>query len=552
MVTCPPSGKFICDRVKEMADFFFRTEDIRPDEVGTYFVESRKDREIVTALQNRNPTILVGSRGVGKSFLLRVAQLELLKQFGSERAFPVYLSFVKSSLLQSNDPDQFKHWMLARISSSVVRALLKEGLLGALTKSARQLAGSDVTDAQPTKIESIAEAYENSWKNPNLPIDGAHILTVDDLKEVLEDLGAELSISRFVLLIDEAAHIFVPEQQRQFFTLFRDLRSHCITCNAAVYPGVTSFGATFQPSHDATMLTVDRDVLAADYVENMREIVEKQADSAILKSIAQYGRNFATLAYAASGNPRLLLKTLAASPRLNSAEINETIREFYRSEIWAEHSTLADKYSGHREVIDWGRQFIENQVIPDIKTKNDQYLIADKSTSAYFWVHRDAPEVIKEALRVLSYTGILTEQASGIKASRGEIGTRYVVNLGCLFSVESAPTTTSFEVAKGLTPKRMTEFGANHPAYRQLLDHVAKIPAQPGGFALGEQLAKSVSVLDLSDWQRSKLIELDLLTVGDVLNATEEKLQEAMYVGEIRARRMRNAAVAAVLEYLSG
>lgn len=101
-----------------MADFFFRTEDIRPDEVGQYFVESRKDREIVAALKNRNPTILVGSRGVGKSFLLRVAQKELLDQFERDRVFPAYLSFVKSSLLQSNDPDQFKHWMLARGSQS--------------------------------------------------------------------------------------------------------------------------------------------------------------------------------------------------------------------------------------------------------------------------------------------------------------------------------------------------------------------------------------------------------------------------------------------------
>lgn len=535
-----------------MADFFFRTEDIRPDEVGQYFVESRKDREIVATLKNRNPTILVGSRGVGKSFLLRVAQKELLDQFERDRVFPAYLSFVKSSLLQSNDPDQFKHWMLARISGSVVRALLKAGLLGVLPRSARQLAGGDITDAQPTRIETVAETYEDSWRNRKAAVDGSHVPTVDDLKEALEDLGAELNISRFVLLIDEAAHIFVPEQQRQFFTLFRDLRSHCITCNAAVYPGVTSFGATFQPAHDATMLSVDRDVLASDYVDNMREIVEKQADAAVLKNIAQNGRNFATLAYAASGNPRLLLKTLAASPKVNSTQINETVREYYRSDIWAEHSTLADKYSGHREVIDWGRQFVEAQVLPDMKAKNDQYLVADKGTSAYLWIHRDAPAVVKEALRVLSYTGVLTEQAPGIKASRGEIGTRYVVNLGCLFSLESAPAASSFEIAKGLTPKRMTEYGANHHAYRLLLEHVERLPAQPGGFALDEQLTKPISVLDVSEWQHSKLVELGLITVGDVLRATEEKLKEAMYVGDIRARRMRNAAVAAVLEYLSG
>ena|ERR1700730_9308524 len=467
--------------------------------------------------------------------------------------FPVYLSFVRSSLLQSGDPEQFKHWMLARICSAIIRALMKAGVLDAIPPSARLLAGtSTISDAEPTKIEAVADAYENSWRNPSGRIDGSQVPTVDDLKEALEDLSAELKISRFVLLIDEAAHIFLPEQQRQFFTLFRDLRSHCITCNAAVYPGVTSFGETFQPAHDATMLSIDRDVLASDYVENMREIVEKQADATILKNIAQNGRNFAILAYAASGNPRLLLKTLAASPKVNSAQINETVRGYYRSDVWAEHSLLADKYVGHREVIDWGRQFLEGLAIPDIKSKNDHYLADDKSTSAYIWIHRDAPEIVKEALRILSYTGVLSEQASGIKASRGEIGTRYIVNLGCLFSLESAPASTSFEIAKALTPKRMTEFGANHSAYKTLLDHVAKVPAQAHGIALEQQLARPVSVLDISEWQRSKLLELGLGTVGDVLKATEQKLKEASYVGDVRARRMRNAAIAAVLEYLSG
>ena len=536
-----------------MVDFFYRTEDIRPDEIGSYFVESRQDRIIIDAIKNRNPTILVGSRGVGKSFLLRVAQKELSESFDSDRAFPVYMSFVRSSLIQSDDPDQFRHWMLARICTAVIRALKKAGKLAVIPQSAKILAGTGViSDAEPTRVEAIAELYETSWSKPGTHIERSEIPNTDTLKDALEELSDDLNISRFVLLIDEAAHIFLPEQQRQFFTLFRDLRSHCVTCNAAVYPGVTSFGDTFQPAHDATMLTIDRDILSSEYISNMREIVEKQADSAVLKNIAQNGRNFSVLAYAASGNPRLLLKTLSRAPNVSSTQINETIREYYRSEIWAEHSLLAEKYSGHREVIDWGRNFLENIVIPEIKSKNDQYIAADKNTSAYLWVHRDAPEIAKEALRILSYTGVLSEQASGIKASRGEIGTRYVLNLGCLFSVESTPASTSFEVAKGLTPKRMTEFGANHTAYRTLIENASNFQRQIDGIAFKEQLSKPISVLDLSQWQKGKLRELGLETVGAVLSATEEKLKEALYVGDVRARRMRNAAVAAVLEYLSG
>lgn len=536
-----------------MSDLFFRTEDIRPEEVLDYFVESSQDRLIIDTLKNRNPTILIGSRGVGKSFLLRVAQKELLDSFPSNRVFPVYISFVRSSLLLSSDPHQFKHWMLAKICSSIIRSLNKAGILGGVPSSINLLAGSMLSPTfEVTKVEQIAESYENSWKNPDNPVNSEGLPSIDSFRDAIEDLADTLDIHRFVLFIDEAAHIFLPEQQRQFFTLYRDLRSHCLTCNAAVYPGVTSFGETFQPVHDATMVSINRDVLATDYVSNMREIVQKQADSGLLSNIAQYGRNFAILAYAATGNPRLLLKTIARTPKVNSQQVNEVVREFYRTEIWSEHSTLSEKYSGHKTLIDWGREFIENAVIPELNNKNAQYMQSDKATSAFFWVHRDAPEVVKEALRVLAYTGIVVEHAVAIKASRGEIGKRYLVNLGCLFGHEVSPTNTAFEIAKSLTPKRMTEYGANHSAYRSLIDAATADMEHGVALTLATQLNKPISVLDITPWQKEKLTELNLATVRDVLNATEAQLKGAHYVGDVRARRMRNAAVAAVLEYLSG
>jgi len=535
-----------------MTDFFFRTEDIRPEDIFDFFAEGKEDRNIVDALKNRNPTILVGSRGVGKSFLLRVAQNELLQAFPSERIFPVYMSFIGSALLQSNDPEQFSHWMLARICSSVTRALKSQGLLASHSQSAKILTGESDSLTSPTSIEKIISAYENSWKNPDVKIDTSLLPSVDNVKEALEDIATELNIKRFNLFIDEAAHIFAPDQQRQFFTLFRDLRSHCITCKAAVYPGVTVFGDTFQPSHDATLISLHRDVLAPEYVDKMREIVEKQADSAMLQKMAENMKNFAILAYAASGNPRLLLKTLSEAPKLNSTQINSVIKDYYRVNIWSEHTALADKYAGHTDYIDWGRDFIETVALPEIKSKNDVSLNLDRSTSAYIWVHRDAPEAVKESLRILSYTGILSEHTAGIKATRAAVGSRYVVNLGCLFALEPAPAATAFDVAKGLSPRRMTEYGAKHTAYEELLKKVNLSSKKSLPSALEVQFKKPSGILDLTNWQKEKLIELNLKTVGEVFQATEEKLKQASYVGDVRARQMRNAAFAAVMEYLSG
>ena len=100
-----------------MMDFFYRTEDIKPDEVAIYFAETAQDRAAINAIKGRNPAIIVGSRGVGKSFLLRVAQNEMLASFEKDRVFPVYVSFVRSSLIKGGDQHQFRNWMLARLCS---------------------------------------------------------------------------------------------------------------------------------------------------------------------------------------------------------------------------------------------------------------------------------------------------------------------------------------------------------------------------------------------------------------------------------------------------
>lgn len=534
-----------------MSEFFIRTEDISNEKLLDLFVETDRDRQIVNTLKAQLPAVLVGSRGVGKSFLLRVAAAELKRNLSESKVFPVYVSFTKSSLVQFARPDQFKWWMLAKLCNSVFRALGKDGLLAQAPKSLSILRTADGTT--PTRLEKIEEEFEYSWKNPDQVVDVSVVPDADSFREAIEDICGALGLKRIALFIDEAAHVFVPQQQREFFTLFRDLRSPYLTCNAAIYPGVTSYGETFQRAHDASFISVERDPLSPDYVRNMREIVERQADSDTQKSIAKNGQLFAVLAYAASGNPRLLLKTLLRAPAISSSTVNEVIRSFYRQEIWGEHSILAEKYPGHKHLIDWGRRFVEDVVLPDLQKKNAVSLVTDKSTSCFFWVHRDAPMSVRHALQILSYTGVVSEHSLGIKATRAEIGTRYSVNLGCLFALEAAPAQSAFAIAKGLSPKRMTEFGSNHSSYSDLAIESGTLEdVATNRDALMQQLQKDIDVLDVTDWQKSKLRELGLNRVGEVLKATESELKKAGYVGNVRARQMRNAAEAAVFEYLSG
>ena len=56
------------------------------------------------------------------------------------------------------------------------------------------------------------------------------------------------------------------------------------------------------------------------------------------------GENYSVLAYAASSNPRLLLRSVEKAVNFKANSVMAVFREFYREEIWSEQSLLAEKY----------------------------------------------------------------------------------------------------------------------------------------------------------------------------------------------------------------
>ncbi|AQA02104.1 hypothetical protein BVC93_06310 [Mycobacterium sp. MS1601] len=529
-------------------ELFFRTEDLRLEEVSKYFVETSGDRRIIDAIKGRSAVLLRGSRGVGKSFLLRVAEAEMKASFETEAVLPVYLTFARAGLIKQ-DQHNFLPWMTAKITSSVQRSITSYGLKVPESSALAALAGTQASQVSegPTLMERLTSVFEQFWSKdkPSEDISGAP--EPEAIRYAIEDLCDDIGVARIALLVDEAAHVFIPEQQRQFFTLMRDLRSPYLSVKAAVYPGATSYGESFQPTHDAAVLDIERNVVDASYANAMREIVFRQ-DPSRRKDIEQYGEIFDILAFAATGNPRILLKTLTASTPLRQNSAQSTIREYYREEIWAEHSTLAERYPGHRTLIDWGRNFLENEVLPALHARNQK----ETEASSAIWIHRDAPQVVREALRLLCYSGILQEGTAGIRATRSEVGTRYMVNVGCNLAQDASPISYGRRLRGSLDKRRMVEFGANHGAYRSIQDFSLQQLEQDGNVALEARLTSPISSLDLTAFLRSKLSELELSTIGEVLNTDEESFKKLHYVGEVRARQMRNAAHMAVIEYLSG
>lgn len=91
-----------------MSDFIFRTEEMTNEQIQEFYVENTDDIATVQKLSSRNPVLLVGSRGVGKTFLFRVAQSKLLENFSTKKILPVYITFRKASVIQVKRPIQFQ------------------------------------------------------------------------------------------------------------------------------------------------------------------------------------------------------------------------------------------------------------------------------------------------------------------------------------------------------------------------------------------------------------------------------------------------------------
>ena len=129
-----------------MSDLLFRTEDIPNDEILKLFVETSQDRDLIEKIKSISPMIIVGSRGVGKSFLMKVAEAEMNKNFRRKKVLPVYLTFTKSSIIHSQDEHKFFNWMLALICSKTIRELRRKGLLANLSSSINVLSGGDYSE----------------------------------------------------------------------------------------------------------------------------------------------------------------------------------------------------------------------------------------------------------------------------------------------------------------------------------------------------------------------------------------------------------------------
>lgn len=533
-----------------MSEAIIRTEDIDPKEINNYFVETEKDREIVNLLKGKQPLLVVGSRGTGKTMLLRMAEQELLSAYDDEKVLPVFVNLVTCNI---HDNKNILKVLISRTLRSLQQALKSQGII--LTGSIFKPITTVKTNPIVAKLEKyINDSIVTEDELEGIAIDNEKIKEdLDQLINFLSELCCEFDIKRINFLFDEACQVFQPTHQRVFFEFFRALRNHQITCKAAVYPGIVTYGS-FQKFHDATEIRIQRSIVDNDYISKMRQVIRKHYPNDY-ETFEKNGDLLDSIIYASSGNPRFLLKSIneiiIGQGKFNSSNVNNKIKEFYGTTIWSEHTKLGDMYSGHIAMLDWSRNFIEDTVLSDIEIINQN---PNTKNTVYFCVSRNAPSVIRQSIKTLEYSGIVSLHTEGTKY-RNEMYDRYEINLGVVVLHEKQVNVKQRikEIVEGISIKIFPDYGKNSSSYGNYSNLTDISQFESNSSEVISQISKQdISSLDISSSIQKRLKDSGLNTIGQVLDKSEEELRKIPYIGFVRSRKINNLVYNAILEYISG
>nr|WP_024838521.1 hypothetical protein [Clostridium sp. 12(A)] len=537
-----------------MSEALIRTEDLTPTEINDLFVETKIDRENIIALKSNQQLLLIGSRGTGKTMLLRKAEYELDSTFAKTKILPIYVSFATSAIYENTD---LMKLMINKILISLKIKLKEHGIIvhGNIFKPLIYEQQNPIVQ----KLESYIKAVELNKTNDDYTtitsaIDDLNIVNnLDYFRAFISELCTEYNIEKIILMFDEACQIFAPNQQREFFNLFRALRSPLIICKAAVYPGLVSYG-TFQQFHDATTKKIERNILADDYKEKMREIVKNNYPIEYNNMLKQ-GELLDTVIYCANGNPRFLLKSLNSilegENTLKTKKVTEVIKDFYRAIIWTEHTKLEERYIGHKKLIDWSRNFIENVVLKDIEKTNHN---EDNKAAICFAISRDAPETIKQAIKILEYSGIAKLEAEATRF-RKKVFDRYQLNYGLVLLVGTSTNlaATSSQLLKRISLAKFPNYSENSSVFSGWESLICEETQNENSTVILESiLHKSIDHLDISSKLLLRLKNSNIIIIKDIFEKEEKDLETIGYIGPVRSRQIYNHVLGAILEYISG
>jgi len=378
---------------------------------------------IIDKLMQAGAKLITGPRGCGKSTLMKKAYYKMKQnRTNKSTALPVYVNY-KSSLklepLYTNNVNAvywFNQWLLYKIYDGLYETLS----FTFKTKTNLQLT---VTPEQVRKLISTLE-LGNADVASNEHIE----VTASDLENDIESILEQSGKNRCVLLLDDAAHAFSPQQQKDFFEFLRLIKSRNVSPKAAIYPGITAYSSAFHIGHDAEEIDVWIKADSPHYIDFMYGLIKKRLPENIFDQICSNKKLIELVFYAAFGIPRALLNMLnlfyhesATDEDSNHITFNRTIarraiKENYEQTL-SVYTSLELKLPIYKTFVTSGAK-IYNECLNALKKYNISKGIDRQAVDIAFAL--PIPTELEKVFGFLQYAGLMLYKDD---SRRGEKGT---------------------------------------------------------------------------------------------------------------------------------
>ena len=537
-----------------------RAENLSQQELTEWTFLSEAEQQIVKKLTGPGAKLISGPRGSGKSTLLRIALFQLNQ---SKSAFPIYVNFSRALALEplfhthADALRWFRQWILAKLTVGVQESCSVWNI---------------TLDASSLKKIENAKEFISTLETGRAPIDVLE-QTPTSISQFLNQVSSLAGVNRTVLLLDDAAHAFSVKQQREFFEIFRELRSREISAKAAIYPGVTSFSPSFQVGHEAELIEIWIRHDAPTFLNTMQQIALRRFPNLEENIKTDTLDLINTLGLASFGLPRGFVNMI--SEVVDSVELGTPLRRAILDAIASnsesvlkQFSNVADKLPRFSNYIQVGQNF-ESATLAALRLFNK--LKSENAKSATVGISEPLDPELGRVLRFMEYAGLVRRIDD---LSQGEKGNyqRYVFHysrvissntlfLGKSYKLSDVVDSLKKPLASALIrTKPGTLLGPNYAA-----SCVLALPPCPDcntarlgedqkfcmhcGFELRsaslylELLKSSVSKLSLPQRKIDALKEAGVSTIGQLLTDENYEFKKSgSSIGPIWARRIINLA----------
>jgi hypothetical protein len=445
---------------KSLGDYLLdRTESIKEDLILEYFIERNDDK--INRLLDSEQYLLEGSRGVGKTMLMKTAMLRSLKEFGQNSILPIWISFEESIRLEritisDNSIDPFLQWTMGKILDETLKSIFKSkpDCISELNSRLSEIFNIEISDKslkysnilnEYVKILEKAEIKDSDELKKHVP--SSELLNILDnpqsFKDFLLKLITDFNLNRIVFLFDEAAHVFSYSQQEKFFTFFKTLRDPKIACKAAVYPGITNYGKYFERGQDAKEIHVEWRPLDKDDVDFIKKILKKRIqsfDKSYWEKLSVNQEIIDTICICSNGNPRFafhIMDELENNKAFHSNITNKVLISAIRAVFntkWKEFDTLKQrliKYSNH---ISEAETLMKETIIPNLRLWNNKQRANKRKLSIGFYISTKAYDKLKKIFSVLDYSNIISTEHSKKSLGHNKYGYYITINPSLTFT----------------------------------------------------------------------------------------------------------------------